>query len=88
MIAHGFLKGHRLNKTEWSGVLLAFGGFVYLVSPGISAPPIEGFILMTLSGFGWGMYSSENLKLELRNDPGTEKLFSVIPGDKLTLADG
>ena len=57
MIAHGFLKGHRLNKTEWSGVLLAFGGFVYLVSPGISAPPIEGFILMTLSGFGWGMYS-------------------------------
>jgi len=61
MIAHGFLKGHRLNKIEWSGVLLAFGGFVYLVSPGISAPPQEGFLLMTLSGFGWGMYSVRGL---------------------------
>lgn len=57
MIVHGSIKGHRLNPTEWSGVLLAFGGFVYLVSPGISAPPLEGFLLMTLSGFGWGMYS-------------------------------
>ena len=61
MIAHGFLKGHRLNTAEWSGVLLAFGGFVYLVSPGISAPPLIGFLLMTLSGFGWGMYSVRGL---------------------------
>ena len=61
MIAHGFIKGHRLNKIEWSGVLLAFAGFVYLMSPGISAPPAEGFILMTLSGFGWGMYSVRGL---------------------------
>ena len=57
MIGHGFLNGRRLSPIEWSGVLLAFGGFVYLVSPGISAPSTEGFILMTLSGFGWGMYS-------------------------------
>lgn len=57
MIAYGFFKGRRLNLTEWIGVLFAFGGFVYLVSPGISAPSAEGFVLMTLSGFGWGMYS-------------------------------
>lgn len=61
MIAYGFFKGHRLNPTEWSGVLLAFGGFVYLMSPGISAPPLVGFILMTLSGFGWGMYSARGI---------------------------
>jgi drug/metabolite transporter (DMT)-like permease len=57
MITYGFFKGRRLNLTEWTGVLLAFGGFVYLVSPGISAPSGEGFVLMTLSGFGWGVYS-------------------------------
>lgn len=61
MIGHGFIKGHRLNAAEWSGVLLAFGGFVYLVSPGITAPPLIGFLLMTLSGFGWGMYSVRGL---------------------------
>lgn len=61
MIGHGFIQGHRLNLVAWMGVLLAFGGFVYLMSPGISAPPLEGFILMTLSGFGWGMYSARGL---------------------------
>lgn len=61
MIGHGFIQGHRLNLVEWMGVLLAFGGFVYLMSPGISAPPLEGFILMTLSGFGWGMYSARGM---------------------------
>jgi drug/metabolite transporter (DMT)-like permease len=57
MITYALSKGRKLNRREWIGVLLAFGGFVYLLSPGISAPPIEGLILMTLSGFGWGMYS-------------------------------
>ena len=58
MIGYGFTKGRRLNRAEWLGLLVAFGGFVYLVSPGITAPPLQGFILMTLSGFGWGMYSA------------------------------
>ncbi len=62
MIAHGFLRGRKLNLLEWSGVLLAFGGFVYLVSPGISAPSREGLVLMTLSGFGWGMYSVRGMR--------------------------
>jgi drug/metabolite transporter (DMT)-like permease len=61
MITHGIIKGRSLSRAEWIGVLMAFGGFVYLVSPGISAPSIEGFILMTLSGFGWGMYSVRGL---------------------------
>ncbi len=75
MITYGFIKGRRLNRTEWIGVLLAFGGFVYLVSPGISAPSAEGFILMALSGFGWGMYSVRGLG---SSDPLRDTTFNFF----------
>ena len=46
-----------MNLKEWVGVLMAFGGFVYLVSPGVTAPSLNGLLLMTLSGIGWGIYT-------------------------------
>ena len=57
MIVYSIVKGHKLSLIETIGILLAFGGFVYLVSPGVNAPPLFGMLLMILSGFGWGMYS-------------------------------
>ncbi len=42
---------------EWLGILLALAGFLYLLLPGASAPSLSGFILMSLSGIGWGIYS-------------------------------
>ena len=57
MISYSFFRGRRLTIGEWGGVALAFTGFLYLVSPGVSAPPLKGFLLMTLSGIGWGIYS-------------------------------
>ena len=38
-------------------MLVAFAGFVYLVLPGVSAPPLFASILMTISGIAWGMYT-------------------------------
>ena len=57
MISYAILRGRRLSAAEWTGAILAFAGFLYLVSPGVSAPPWQGLLLMTLSGMGWGMYS-------------------------------
>ena len=57
MIVYSIVKGHKLSLIETIGILLAFAGFVYLVSPGVNAPPLFGMLLMILSGFGWGMYS-------------------------------
>jgi len=57
MIASSFISGYRMNGLEWLGILLALAGFLYLLLPGASAPPLNGFILMTLSGIGWGIYS-------------------------------
>lgn len=57
MILAGLLSGERLHGMEWTGVISAFAGFVYLVLPGVTAPSLSGFLLMTLAGAAWGMYT-------------------------------
>jgi drug/metabolite transporter (DMT)-like permease len=57
MIGFSSLAGNRLHFIEWFGVVVAFIGFIYLVFPGLSAPPFLGVILMVLSGFAWAIYS-------------------------------
>lgn len=57
MILAGLLSGERLHGMEWTGVVSAFAGFVYLVLPGVTAPSLSGFLLMTLAGVAWGIYT-------------------------------
>lgn len=57
MIGYGVLTGERLLKLQLLGLLLAFGGLVGLLLPGISAPPLSGSILMLVAGGAWGIYS-------------------------------
>ena len=57
MIASSLISGYRMNGIEWLGIFLALAGFLYLLVPGASAPSLSGFILMSLSGIGWGIYS-------------------------------
>jgi drug/metabolite transporter (DMT)-like permease len=57
MIILSLISGTRLHFIEWSGVILAFTGFIYLVLPNITTPSIDGFMLMTVSGTSWGIYT-------------------------------
>ena len=57
MIVWGLAKGERLHALQLSGVILAFAGLIFLVSPGISAPPVAGSALMLGAGIAWGIYS-------------------------------
>ena len=57
MILSSLIVGNRLHIIEWVGVSTAFGGFVYLVSPGVSAPSAEGFVLMAVAGVAWAGYT-------------------------------
>jgi drug/metabolite transporter (DMT)-like permease len=57
IILVSLISGDRPSREEWLGILLACGGFVYLVLPGISAPPLVGFLLMSLAGMAWGFYT-------------------------------
>lgn len=57
MICIALIKGERPKVLEWLGLFLAFGGLIYLVFPGLSAPPIFSSILMMSAGIAWGFYS-------------------------------
>ena len=57
MITYALIKGYKMHRSEWLGMILAFLGFIYLMLPGVQSPPLLGAIIMTISGIGWGMYS-------------------------------
>ena len=57
MIAYGLRSGERLSGWQAAGLLLAFGGLVGLLLPGLSAPPLVGSVLMLGAGAAWGIYS-------------------------------
>ena len=57
MIVAALVRGERPKNLEWLGLVLAFGGLVYLVIPGLESPPIVHAILMILAGVAWGFYT-------------------------------
>lgn len=57
MIGMGIWRGERLRSRQWLGVLLALGGLIGLMLPGLSAPPLFGAVLMLGAGVAWGIYS-------------------------------
>jgi drug/metabolite transporter (DMT)-like permease len=57
MIAHGIGSGERLLRWQAVGLVLALGGLVGLLLPGLSAPPLSGALLMVSAGVAWGVYS-------------------------------
>ena len=57
MISAGLLSGERLKVMHWFGFFLALAGLVYLVSPGLQAPPVFESLLMAAAGIAWGVYS-------------------------------
>lgn len=57
MIGYGLWRGERLNLLQGGGLLLAAGGLIGLMLPGLSAPPLRGALLMIAAGIAWGVYS-------------------------------
>ena len=57
MILAALRSGERPHFLEWLGIVLALGGLVYLVLPGLRAPSPLGSALMMTAGVAWGVYS-------------------------------
>lgn len=57
MIVASLVSGNKLHFSEWIGIFIAFSGFVYLVLPNLTTPSVTGFLLMTVSGIAWGVYT-------------------------------
>ena len=57
MIGVGVVRGERLRLPQFVGLVLAVGGLVGLLLPGLSAPPPIAAALMLAAGVAWGVYS-------------------------------
>jgi drug/metabolite transporter (DMT)-like permease len=57
MISFGVWGGEQFVSKQVIGFLMAFGGLVGLLLPGVSAPPLLGAMLMLSAGIAWGIYS-------------------------------
>lgn len=66
MITIGIARGERLHVRQWCGIFVAFAGLVFLLFPGLSAPPFPSAFLMLAAGAAWGIYSLRGKNV---NDP-------------------
>jgi len=57
MIGYAIRSGERLLRLQIAGLLLALGGLIGLLLPGLAAPPLGGALLMLGAGVAWGVYS-------------------------------
>lgn len=57
MFAVALRSGEHFSAMSWFGLLFAFGGLLYLVLPGVTAPDPVGAMLMAVAGVSWGVYS-------------------------------
>lgn len=57
MIGHGVWRGERLRRAQTAGLVVALGGLLGLLLPGLTAPPWFGALLMGSAGVAWGVYS-------------------------------
>ena len=57
MTGYGLFAGERLKGLRLVGVLIAIAGLVWLLLPGLSAPPPLAAGLMLAAGLAWGIYS-------------------------------
>nr|WP_197501528.1 DMT family transporter [Hyphomonas sp. Mor2] len=57
MLGWGLAKGERLSALQWTGFAIAVAALVWLVSPGVEAPPLLAAASMAIAGMGWGAYS-------------------------------
>lgn len=65
MIVAALIAGERPTRGEIFGWTAAAGGLIWLLLPGVDAPPLAGAAMMAVAGVGWGLYSL-NGRSELR----------------------
>ncbi len=57
MMGYGLWTGERIGGVRLAGLALALGGLVWLLLPGLAAPPWLEAALMLAAGAAWGIYS-------------------------------
>ncbi|MEP3224792.1 MAG: DMT family transporter [Parasphingorhabdus sp.] len=53
----GMVRGIYPTPIQWAGLLLAIAGLAVFLTPGDTAPPLIGGLIMAIAGISWGFYS-------------------------------
>jgi drug/metabolite transporter (DMT)-like permease len=83
MIAYGVWQGERLLRWQLLGFVLALGGLLGLMLPGLAAPPLPSALLMLGAGMAWGVYS---LRGKGAGDPTRVTAGNFLRAVPITLA--
>lgn len=83
MLVAALGSGERPHASEWAGLALALAGLVYLVLPGLAAPPLLSSAFMAVAGISWGLYS---LRGRGAKDPLTDTTNNFVLSLPLALA--
>ncbi len=83
MIGWGLSRGEKFTRAQLAGFVLAVGGLVFLLLPGMSAPPPGGALLMAAAGIAWAIYS---LKAKGAGDPTNATAGNFVRAAPLALA--
>jgi len=57
MTGSALARGEALAPRQWLGFTLALGGLVWLLLPGLAAPPLPAALMMIGAGVAWGIYT-------------------------------
>ena len=79
MILASLMFGNRLHLVEWIGIVSACLGFIYLVQPSLTTPSLTGFILMTVAGIAWGIYTLRGKGSKQAIQDSASNFFYTLP---------
>lgn len=79
MILGGILDGERPRLSQWLGLGTASAGVLYLLSPGLEAPPMGAALFMALSGIAWGLYSLRGRSVADPLSGATASFVAAVP---------
>jgi len=85
MFGVSLYRGQRPGALEWIGLFIAFIGLVYLVLPGLAAPPLLNALLMAAAGIAWGFYT---LRGKGSEDPLADTAGNFVRAVPMVLAVG
>jgi drug/metabolite transporter (DMT)-like permease len=57
MVAWTLVRGERLSGRALTGFLLALGGLIWLLMPGLARPPLWPALMMIGAGLAWAVYT-------------------------------
>jgi drug/metabolite transporter (DMT)-like permease len=79
MLMGGVINGERPHLMVWCGIGVAMLGLVYLVLPGLQAPPPGGAALMAIAGISWAIYSLRGRAIKSPVAATTANFFRSLP---------